>query len=144
MEKHMSKKWVVGSLAILTILSLLVGCQPKETAEALEPSTIKVAVVAGGEIGDKGFIDSANDGLNHIEEDLGLETMLLQGRDEPDRYLDLLLSAGEEADLVFVVPGYFFIEQLQEVVPKFPDTTFVFVDGITDIPDMTSIRYLEN
>ena len=42
------------------------------------------------------------------------------------------------------VPGYFFIEQLKEVVPKFPDTTFVFVDGVTDIAGMASIKYLEN
>jgi basic membrane protein A len=112
--------------------------EPAAEEPAADAEAITVAVVAGGEIGDKGFIDSANEGLQWLEEELGIQTLLLQGRDEPDRYLDLLLSAAEEADLVYVVPGYFFDEQLQEVVPQFPDTTFVYVDG------MASIRYLEN
>lgn len=155
----MSKKVIILMVAML-LVSMLFGCQPDATEEVVveepaveepaveepvvEAETITVAVVAGGEIGDRGFIDSANEGLTYIEQELGQEILLLQGRDEPDRYLDLLISAGEEADLVFVVPGYFFIEQLMEVVPGFPDTTFVFVDGVTDIEGMSSIRYLEN
>lgn len=139
----MFKKLLLTSVVVMLVITLLAACAPKATPTP-EPMKIKVAVVAGGEIGDKGFIDSANEGLKRIESELGLETMLLQGRDEPDRYLDLLLSAGEEADLVFVVPGYFFMEQQQQVVPQFPDTTFVFVDGVTDIAGMSSIKYLEN
>jgi len=103
-----------------------------------------VAVVVSGEIGDKGFFDSANEGLELIEEELGFQTLFLQGRQQPDRYLDLLITAGEQADLVFVVPGYFFEEQLADVVAAFPDTTFVYVDGITAIEGMSSIRYLEH
>ena len=139
----MNKRWMVVITAVL-LLTTLFGCQSDEPAETTGEEKIKVAVVAGGEIGDKGFIDSANEGLKYMEENMDIEILLLQGRDEPDRYLDLLLSAGEEADLVFVVPGYFFIEQMTEVVPKFPETTFVFVDGVTDIPGMSSLRYLEN
>ncbi len=123
--------------------------EPVEETEVVEEEAaptvdLKIAVVAGGEIGDKGFIDSANEGLIQLQEELGIETLLLQGRDEPDRYLDLLISAGEEADLVFVVPGYFFEEQLAEVVPQFPDTTFVYVDGVASLEGMSSVRYLEN
>jgi basic membrane protein A len=139
----MNKRWMVVITAVL-LLTTLFGCQSDEPAETTGEEKIKVAVVAGGEIGDKGFIDSANEGLKYMEENMDVEILLLQGRDEPDRYLDLLLSAGEEADLVFVVPGYFFMEQMTEVVPEFPETTFVFVDGVTDISGMSSLRYLEN
>lgn len=116
----------------------------EEAAEAAPAADIVVAAVVGGEIGDKGFVDSANEGLIRMEEELGIKTMILQGRDEPDRYLDLLLSAAEEADLVFIIPGYFFEEQIAQVVPEFPDTTFVYVDGQASLEDMMSIRFLEN
>ena len=116
----------------------------EEEAEVEAAPDFVVAAVVGGEIGDKGFVDSANEGLLRMEEELGIKTMILQGRDEADRYLDLLLSAAEEADLVFIIPGYFFEEQMAQVVPEFPDTTFVYVDGAASLEDMMSIRFLEN
>ncbi len=144
----MKTKMMVFVMVILSLV--LFSCssprptEQAEKAENIEEKKIKVAVVVSGEIGDKGFFDSANEGLSLIQSELGLETVYLQGRQQPDRYLDLLTSAAEEADLVFVVPGYFFEEQLTQVVPKFPDTAFVYVDGFTDIEGMYSIRYLEH
>ena len=146
----MLKKMTFGFMVLVLVLPLLVGCQAQPTETPVvevapeEAVSLTVAIVAGGEIGDKGFVDSANEGLLQLEEEFGINTLMLQGRDEPDRYLDLLITAGEEADLVFVVPGYFFEEQLAEVVPQFPDTTFVYVDGITSLEGMSSIRYLEH
>ena len=146
----MLKKMTFGFMVLVLVLPLLVGCQAQPTEPPVvevapeEAVNLTVAIVAGGEIGDKGFVDSANEGLLQLEEEFGINTLMLQGRDEPDRYLDLLITAGEEADLVFVVPGYFFEEQLAEVVPQFPDTTFVYVDGITSLEGMSSIRYLEH
>ncbi len=43
-----------------------------------------------------------------------------------------------------MVPGYFFTEELKKVVPEYPDTTFIYADGESDIPGMASIKYLEN
>ncbi|MEM5775939.1 MAG: BMP family ABC transporter substrate-binding protein [Anaerolineaceae bacterium] len=107
-------------------------------------AAIKVAVVAGGEIGDMGFIDSANGGLQRMVNELGLETMIITNHDDNNNNLDILLSAAEEADLIFVIPGYFFDEQLKEVVPQFPNKTFVYVDGVTTIEGMVSVSFKQN
>lgn len=111
-------------------------------AEATEPIT--VAVVAGGEVGDLGFIDSANEGLEQMKSELGVNTTIIQTRGDNNVNLDCLISAAEQADLIFVIPGYFFDEQLKQVVPEYPDKTFVYVDGATDIEGMTSVVFLQN
>lgn len=141
------KFWLVFTLLMGLVFGSCTSPQnpPQEiNNENLKEKNLKVAVVVSGEIGDKGFFDSANEGLKLIQSELGLSTLYLQGRQQPDRYLDLLTSAAEEAQLVFVVPGYFFEEQLPEVVKKFPNTSFVYVDGFTNIEGMYSIRYMEH
>jgi basic membrane protein A and related proteins len=115
---------------------------PTEAPAAAEPIT--VAVVAGGEVGDLGFIDSANAGLQRMESELGLKTVIVSNKNDNNNNLDVLLSAAEQADLIFVVPGYFFDEQLKQAIPEYPDKTFVYVDGATDIPGMTSVVFKQN
>lgn len=154
----MNKKRILVALSLLVVCSLVVACtaQVEETStEAVEEGTVAedapaeesaltVAVVAGGELGDMGFIDSANEGLIRMEEELGLDTVIVQTRDDTTRYLDVIISAAEQADLIFVIPGYYFDEQLTQVVPEYPGKTFVYVDGEASIENMTSIRFLEN
>lgn len=114
------------------------------TAPATEGASLTVAVVAGGEVGDMGFIDSANEGLKKMESELGVKTVMIQTRSDTTVYLDSLISAAEQADIIFVIPGYFFDEQLNQVVPQFPDKVFVYVDGSTTIPGMTSVSFKQN
>jgi basic membrane protein A len=145
-------------------MSLIVACSPGVTEPVEEPVadegpveepvveevpqeeeiSITVAVVAGGEVGDLGFIDSANEGLQKIKGDLGLETTIVSTRGDMNINLDVLISAAEQADLIFVIPGYFFDEQLKQVIPEYPGKTFVYVDGATDIEGMTSIVFRQN
>lgn len=107
-------------------------------------AALTVAVVAGGEVGDMGFIDSANEGLKRMESELGVKTVMIQTRSDTTVYLDSLISAAEQADVIFVIPGYFFDEQLAQVVPQFPDKVFVYVDGASSIEGMTSVSFKQN
>jgi Uncharacterized ABC-type transport system, periplasmic component/surface lipoprotein len=107
-------------------------------------SKITVAVVGGGEVGDMGFIDSANEGLKRIASDLGAKTVMIQTRDDTSVYLDDLISAADQADLIFVVPGYYFDEQLKQVIPQYPNKTFVYVDGTSSVDGMASVALKQN
>jgi len=155
----MIKKRFFITVCVIMIIAMLAACSPAATEQvateapatseetaATETTTaaLKVAVVAGGEIGDMGFIDSASAGLDRMASELGLETMIITNHDDNNNNLDILLAAAEEADLIFVVPGYFFDEQLKEVVPQFPDKTFIYVDGATSIEGMDSVVFLQN
>jgi len=158
----MIKNKLMVVVSILVLVSMLVACAPAATepAPATEapvvateapvvapteaPAAITVAVVAGGEVGDMGFIDSANAGLQRISTELGLNTVIVSNKNDNNNNLDVLLSAAEQADLIFVVPGYFFDEQLKQVVPQYPDKTFVYVDGASSIEGMTSVVFKQN
>jgi basic membrane protein A len=157
----MGKKSLMTIVSTMLVMAMLAACAPATTATvapAAQPSAvpttapeptkapapITVAVVAGGEVGDLGFIDSANDGLKRMKAELGLNTMIISNKNDSNVNLDVLISAAEQADLIFVVPGYFFDEQLKQVVPQFPEKTFVYVDGATTIPGMTSVVFMQN
>jgi len=157
----MCKKKFMTVISTLLVMAMLAACAPaapSEVAPTPEPTAvpgvadvpteatapITVAVVAGGEVGDLGFIDSANEGLKRMEAELGLEIMIISNKNDSNVNLDVLISAAEQADLIFVVPGYFFDEQLKQVVPEYPGKTFVYVDGATDIPGMTSVVFMQN
>jgi basic membrane protein A and related proteins len=114
------------------------------TVSGTPGSSVTVAVVGGGEVGDMGFIDSANDGLKRMATDFGVKTIMIQTRSDTSVYLDDLTSAAEQADLIFVVPGYFFDDQLKQVVPQYPNKTFIYVDGTTTQAGMTSLVLKQN
>lgn len=159
----MLKNKLMVVVCFLVLVSMLAACAPKAapTAAPTEapavaateapavatteaPAALTVAVVAGGEVGDMGFIDSANAGLQRIEKELGLKTVIVSNKNDNNNNLDVLLSAAEQADLIFVVPGYFFDEQLKQVVPQYPNKTFVYVDGASSIEGMTSVVFKQN
>lgn len=156
----MYKKKLMTVVCVLVVVSMMAACAPEPAAAPTEvepiatevpaavpteaPEPITIAVVAGGEVGDLGFIDSANEGLKRMESELGVKTVIIQTRNDSNIFLDSLISAAEQADLIFVVPGYFFDEQLKQVVPEYPTKTFVYVDGATDIAGMTSVVFMQN
>lgn len=168
----MIKKKLLFLLCALVIVSMLASCAPAAavteapvevtqppaddatTAPVVEPSappaaevpekTLTVGVVAGGEIGDLGFIDSADAGLKRMEKELGIKTVIVTNKSDNNNNLDVLLSVAEQADLIFVVPGYFFDEQLKQAVPEFPGKTFVYVDGVSSLDGMTSVLFKQN
>jgi basic membrane protein A len=163
----MFKNKLMVVFSILIVVSMLVACAPKATetpvateapaAPATEAPTaaptaapteaapaITVGVVAGGEVGDMGFIDSANAGLQRMEKELGIKTVIVSNKNDMNNNLDVLLSVAEQADLIFVIPGYYFDEQLKQVVPQYPNKTFVYVDGASSIEGMTSVVFKQN
>lgn len=169
----MLNKKVMVLLSVLTVMSVLLSAcvtQPVATATASAPAateaavateaateaatvaateapaakSITVAVVGGGEVGDMGFIDSANEGLKKMASELGVKTVMITTHDDTSVYLDDLISAAEQADLIFVVPGYYFDEQLKQVMPQYPNKTFIYVDGATSQSGMASLVFKQN
>ena len=147
----MSTKKLITIVFIIATMVVAAACTPAAAPEKAEPPAAEqpakeftVAVVAGGEVGDLGFIDSAAAGLKRMEEELGYKTFMIANKNDNNVNLDVLLSGAEQADLIFVVPGYFFDEQLKQVVPQFPDKTFVYVDGVASLEGMTSVIFKQN
>jgi basic membrane protein A len=84
--------------------------------------------VAG--LGDKGFNDVCWQGVLRAKQDFGLSARFLQAREQAD-YVPNLNLAAQNADVV-VTLGYLFVDALKQVVPNFPNTKFVLIEG--DVP----------
>ncbi len=164
----MKSKRIFLILAVLSLLlTALVACAaptpeateaPTEEAAPAEEATEEpaaeaeagdlpsFAMVASGALGDSGIFDSGYEGLQRGADDFGVEIKVLEGKQDPSLYYDLLQSAAEEYDVVFVNPGYQFSNELGELAPQYPDTKFVYVDGVSDVEgdNILSIAYKEN
>ena len=146
----MSKKLFIFVLFVALVMSLA-ACAPAATPEPVvepeaEMALPSFAMVASGSLGDSGIFDSGNEGLQKAAADYGVTVKVLEGKDDPSLYYDLLKTAASEYDVVFVNPGYQFGNELGELAPEYPDTKFVFADGVSDIeaPNILSVQYKEN
>ena len=92
------------------------------------PSVIVLTDSAG--LGDKGFNDVCWQGVLKAKQGLGIDARFLQAREQADYVANLTMAAGK-ADFI-VTLGYLFTDSLKEVVPHFPKTKFIHIEG--DIP----------
>ena len=134
----------------LIMAMVMVGCagnQPAEQSEepaAEEASSLKVALVVAGGLGDRSFYDSSNEGLKMAIEKLGVEGKVLECKNDPTLYTDQLVQASTASDVVVVV-GFEFYDVIQEVAAEFPDKKYVYIDNVIEnVENITCIDYKEN
>ena len=104
----------------------------------------KYAIVTNDAIGDRGFVDMAYEGIKKANEEFGIEFKVFECHADPSMYLDNLTAAASEYDVIFIVPGYFFDKELEEVKSKYPDKTYIYVDGASSLENVKSAIFKQN
>ena len=147
------KRTIALILALTLVLTVfLTGCSSEETpaeedtatSATVEGETLKVGLVLAGGLGDRSFYDSANEGVEKAEEDLGIEYKVYECRNDPSLYSDQLVQASEYGDVVAIV-GHEFFDLSQEIAREFPDVYYIYVDNeIEGIDNLITISYMEN
>lgn len=150
-------KKAVGLLLALIMMLSLASCggngtkaEDGGTAEpsdgSAEAANLKVAMVCSGSLGDSGIFDMGEAALKQAAEEYGIEAKILEGKNDPSLYYELLNTAASQFDLVFVNPGYQFDSYLEEIASTYPDVTFVYADGVSSVEmdNVVSVSYLEN
>lgn len=122
--------------AILVLLVL--------STAALALGALKVAVVAGDAIGDRGFTDMAYTGIQEAAKQHGIQYKIFECHVDPSKYYDALKAAAVNYDLIFVDPGYFFEKELKEISELYPSKTFVYIDGESSLPNVVSVPFKQN
>lgn len=135
------KKITALLLAMLMLLSLV----PVMAEETDAPS---VAVIVAGTLGDRGFYDSSDEGRQRLEDDgLASKTTVIQSNEDAFRYSNDIINAAEEYDIVVAV-GWQYGLYLQDIVPEYPETKFIFIDnvyeGSSEDDNILSIIYKQN
>lgn len=133
----MKSRVLVCMLIAMMILTLF-----GSVVHADEP--LDVALIIAGALGDRSFNDSANAGLVRAQEEFGINAKVLECQRDASLYFNQLLFAAENYDVVFLTPGYEFDYEISQIVPYFPDTKFVYVDGICSEPSVASAIFSEH
>ncbi|MED2009635.1 BMP family ABC transporter substrate-binding protein [Brevibacillus borstelensis] len=155
------KKSLLGKIgASLLILSMaLTGCgggsgadnaaKPKEASkgdaktDASAEKKLSVGYYVSGNLGDSGFFDSAKEGLDKAEKELGIEVKTVQGganqSDWPTGLESMVASKKYE---VIVVGTSQMKETTIDLAKRYPEQKFIYFDEtITDVPNIYSVRY---
>ena len=80
--KNMYRRIAAGVMAMALVLGMT-GCGEKKAAE---DGKLKVALLITSNLGDKGFYDSANDGMKLIADELGAEVKTIEMGQDPSKY----------------------------------------------------------
>ncbi len=131
-------------MAIALSLLMLTCCLPV-LAEDAAAQPLKVSLVVADALGDMGFYDSANEGLEQLKADYGVDGKVVECKNDASKWQPMLVEAAQQSDIVVCV-GWEFWDALTEVVPQMPETKFIFVDnGLDGLGDnLVSIVYAEN
>ena len=116
-----------SSLHIFLAGLILAVCCSVWGSLANAASTKVIVLTDSAGLGDKGFNDVCWQGVLKAKKDFGIDAQFLQAREQADYVSNLTLAAGK-ADIV-VTLGYLFIDSLKEVVPRFPKTRFIHIEG---------------
>ena len=171
----MKKRIVSTLLAAAMAASMLAGCgsSAKETAavqagkesqagdttaQAQEENAddagasdkpLKVVYLCNGNLGDKGFNDSAASGMQMLADKMGAEVKTIEmGRDETSyegNYLDV-----SEQDWDMIVSGTWTVKELaQDIAAEFPDKNYLIFDVSVDRDvvtegNMMGVNYYSN
>ena len=173
----MKKRIVSTVLAAAMAASMLAGCgssaketvaaagkqeqsgdavAEKDKAESADPADadasgkkLKVVYLCNGNLGDKGFNDSAASGMQMLADQMGAEVKTIEmGRDEPSyegNYLDV-----SEQDWDMIVSGTWSVKELaQDIASQFPEKNYLIFDVSVDrdvVTDgnMMGVNYYSN
>lgn len=113
-------------LLLLMFLTLALVCAGDSLATSGKSLKVLVLTDVAG-LGDKGFNDVSWQGVQKAKHDFGLNARFLQAREQAD-YVPNLTLAAQNADIV-VTLGYLFTDALKQVVPNFPETRFIHIEG---------------
>lgn len=121
----MKKKLALILCLLVVFTSVFTGCGSKEAAPADSSATktdaLKVVCLLNGNLGDKSFFDSANQGMTMIKDQLGADTKVVEMGFDNTAWESTLYEFADSDYDVIIVGTYQMQELLAKVAPEYPD-----------------------
>src|SRR5512134_2093328 len=126
-EKNMKKLYMILA-ALLIAAMVLPACAPAAAADCTSEEVFCVGLVTDvGKINDKSFNQSAWEGVQQAEKDLGAKVQYIETTDAKD-YAKNIGTFGDEGYDVIVTVGFALGEATAEAAKKYTETDFIGVD----------------
>ncbi|MCR8658535.1 BMP family lipoprotein [Paenibacillus endoradicis] len=146
MKKSIKGKFGVVLLAFAIILG---GCGAANTGntgskgESTDKDKLSVGYYVNGNLGDSGFFDSANAGLEKATKELGIEFKAVQGGGNQSDWpigFESMVSSGKYE---LIVVGTSQMKEIAiDLANRYPDQKFIYFDEtIVDVPNIYSVKY---
>ena len=127
----MAKKVLVLVLALcLTATMLFAGGSSEKTATTA--TTRKAVLIVNGNLGDLGFFDSANRGMQRIKTELGLDIQVIETGDDESKWEPALADAADEDGEWIIAVSPSMVEPVQKLAPQYPEKKFILIDNTVD------------
>ncbi|MFB9324589.1 BMP family protein [Paenibacillus aurantiacus] len=146
------QRLLAGGVA-LSIMLTATACGNGDSSSESTPASanggaakVKVAYYVDGMLGDKGFFDSAQRGVDKAAKELGMDVKTVEGGTNQADWAAGLesLVASNKYDVI-VVGTSNMTDIVRELAPRYPDEKFIyFDDNIGDIPNIYSMLYAQS
>jgi basic membrane protein A and related proteins len=140
---------IVLAICVLGAL-LLSACGSSPTSKSTNASTngkkhLKIALFLTGTLGDKGFFDAANAGVQRAKQELGADVKVVQGGDaNPTAWRQTLNQLSDQGfDAIVFTPDNDF-DGLSAVVKQHPKQRYISYDAAIQSPNTVSLTYKQN
>lgn len=141
------KKAITLVTIFIACASLLIAGGSGETeaaSAAADDGAFSALYLVNGNLGDKGFYDSAASGFYTIRDEDGANIKIVEmGRNEAS-YESYYLDASEQDWDVIVSGTWSVMELVEEIAEQFPDQDYIFFDGTSDLDNVMGIAYQSN
>lgn len=141
----MKKKRVLCLMLSAILCAGLTACGSKNEGDRdkSKDDALKVAVVYAGNLGDKSYNDSCNEGAKKAAEEFGIELKTLEGTNADEWEANFLAVAEGGYDLVLCSNSNF-EEYLKKYAADYPDTNFAIIDTVVEGDNIQSISFAQN
>ena len=127
----MKKKSLMHTLLLLLIVLSWVACKPTDESKSDDcgsPDVLCVGLVTDvGEVDDKSFNQSAWEGVQQAEKELGAQVKYLETKDAKDYGANIELFAKDKYDVIVTV-GFALGDATATAAKTYPDIKFIGVD----------------
>lgn len=133
MRNSLKRAAAILAVAASTI-ALAVGCSSgTDSTTPSDDGALRIKFVINGTLGDKSFFDSANAGLQAIEEEYGYTVDVVELGSERSKWQPGFVDAAAAGDYDIFVAGTFdSVDFVSQLAPQYPEQKFWLFDASAD------------